>query len=108
MDNPWVLHGETTANLYGQNPMENSWISLMKFSWDISVRVLRDGKGKDEEDGQILDAACCRCHHDTVITDAALRRHFSDVESSVIFVSAGEVKPILFNVFGLALFRVTR
>ena len=25
------------ANSYGQNPMENSWISVMKFSWDISA-----------------------------------------------------------------------
>jgi len=29
MGSPWII----------QNPMENSWISLMKFSWDISVRV---------------------------------------------------------------------
>ena len=27
------------ANSYGQKSVENSWISLMKFSWDISVRV---------------------------------------------------------------------
>ena len=38
MDNPWILHGEPMANSYGQIPMENSWISFMKFSWDISVR----------------------------------------------------------------------
>jgi len=46
MDNPWVLHGETMANSYGQNPMENSWISLMKFSWDISVRAVTLGTQK--------------------------------------------------------------
>ena len=34
----FFLHGETMVNSYGQKPMENSWISLMKFSWDISIR----------------------------------------------------------------------